>query len=225
MRKLIVMLLVLFLLTSVSFVAFAGEGILVSPNITATAVGPHQVDVSWEPAPGETTGYEVIRSKTDNPDLLTALGTVSANVYSYTDTSVSPSTSYYYAVTPIYLQSQSRGMDYQKALVTTPSNSSSLSSSYSTSTTLTSESTEQASATTNQTVIPKNQQDTSKVTTLKIGNPEMTVQGKTTVLDVAPKIENGRTLVPLRAISEALGAEVTWDEQTQTVTVISRQGN
>jgi hypothetical protein len=36
--------------------------------------------------------------------------------------------------------------------------------------------------------------------------------------DVPPVIENGRTLVPLRAIFEALNAQVEWDGATQTVT-------
>ncbi len=36
--------------------------------------------------------------------------------------------------------------------------------------------------------------------------------------DVPPFIENSRTLVPLRAIFEALGAEVKWDGDTKTVT-------
>ena len=35
--------------------------------------------------------------------------------------------------------------------------------------------------------------------------------------DVAPQIINDRTMVPLRAIFEALGAEVTWDDSTKTV--------
>ena len=38
--------------------------------------------------------------------------------------------------------------------------------------------------------------------------------------DQPPIIENGRTLVPLRAIFEALGAKVDWDESTQTVTAV-----
>ncbi len=37
------------------------------------------------------------------------------------------------------------------------------------------------------------------------------------VFDQPPIIKNDRTLVPLRAIFEALGAEVTWDETTRTV--------
>jgi len=36
--------------------------------------------------------------------------------------------------------------------------------------------------------------------------------------DQPPVIQNGRTLVPMRAIFEALGAEVKWDQVTQTVT-------
>lgn len=36
--------------------------------------------------------------------------------------------------------------------------------------------------------------------------------------DTQPTIENGRTLVPLRAIFDALGAQVQWDGDTQTVT-------
>ena len=37
-------------------------------------------------------------------------------------------------------------------------------------------------------------------------------------LDVPPMVENGRTLVPLRAIFEALGANVNWDNTTSTAT-------
>ena len=46
------------------------------------------------------------------------------------------------------------------------------------------------------------------------------VNEKSIVFDQPPVIENGRTLVPLRAIFEALGAEVKWNSKTQTVTAI-----
>ncbi len=36
---------------------------------------------------------------------------------------------------------------------------------------------------------------------------------------VKPMIENNRTLTPLRAVSEAYGAEVVWEEETQTITI------
>ena len=52
---------------------------------------------------------------------------------------------------------------------------------------------------------------------LKIGQKNAIVDGKTVELDVAPKIENGRTLVPIRFIAEALGCDVDWDSLTRTV--------
>lgn len=36
--------------------------------------------------------------------------------------------------------------------------------------------------------------------------------------DVPPTVVDGRTLVPVRAIFEALGATVAWDQETQTAT-------
>ncbi|TCP55495.1 copper amine oxidase-like protein [Tumebacillus sp. BK434] len=44
------------------------------------------------------------------------------------------------------------------------------------------------------------------------------VNGATLKVDQPAIVKNGRTLVPLRAIFEALGAEILWDEKTQTVT-------
>ncbi len=44
------------------------------------------------------------------------------------------------------------------------------------------------------------------------------VNGSVLTGDVAPFIQDGRVLVPMRAIFEALGANVTWDASTQTVT-------
>ena len=42
---------------------------------------------------------------------------------------------------------------------------------------------------------------------------------------VVPFTENDRTLVPLRIISESVGAEVGWDEETQTATVTGEGKN
>ncbi|NLD45833.1 MAG: copper amine oxidase N-terminal domain-containing protein [Clostridiaceae bacterium] len=44
------------------------------------------------------------------------------------------------------------------------------------------------------------------------------LNGKKLNFDSVPVIENGRTLVPMRAIFEALGAEVTWDDRNKSVT-------
>lgn len=55
--------------------------------------------------------------------------------------------------------------------------------------------------------------------TLQIGSCTMTKNGEAIELDVAPKLVGGRTLVPVRAVSEGLGANVEWNEETRTVTV------
>ena len=48
--------------------------------------------------------------------------------------------------------------------------------------------------------------------------PVVNLDGKRLSFEVAPIIENDRTLVPLRAIFEAIGAHVEWDASTNTVT-------
>jgi len=48
--------------------------------------------------------------------------------------------------------------------------------------------------------------------------PNIIIDGQKLSFDVPPAVENGRTLVPLRAIFEALAANVSWDNTTQTVT-------
>lgn len=49
------------------------------------------------------------------------------------------------------------------------------------------------------------------------------INGTPVEFDQPPVIVNDRTLVPFRTVFEALGAEVGWDEATQTVTG-TRQG-
>lgn len=52
------------------------------------------------------------------------------------------------------------------------------------------------------------------------GTPVVYLNGQQLSFDVAPRIENGRTLVPLRAIFEAVGANVQWDAATSTVKAV-----
>lgn len=46
------------------------------------------------------------------------------------------------------------------------------------------------------------------------------VDGEYIPSDVDPTIRSGRTMLPLRAAGEALGAQVTWDQVTKTATAI-----
>lgn len=56
----------------------------------------------------------------------------------------------------------------------------------------------------------------------KKGNKEIKafVNGKHPVFDVPPVIKSGRTLVPIRAISQSLGATVTWNPEDQTAIIV-----
>lgn len=44
------------------------------------------------------------------------------------------------------------------------------------------------------------------------GSKNFTVNGETKTMDVAAKTINGRTMIPMRAFSEAIGADVTYDQ-------------
>ena len=57
---------------------------------------------------------------------------------------------------------------------------------------------------------------------LTINNTTVTYQdGSTSTLDVAPFIQDARTMVPVRFVSEFTGSQVHWDAESQTVTITS----
>ena len=47
----------------------------------------------------------------------------------------------------------------------------------------------------------------------------MQVGNKTQTIDVPAVSVNGRTMLPLRAVAEALQCNVQWDNSTKTVTI------
>lgn len=56
---------------------------------------------------------------------------------------------------------------------------------------------------------------------VRIGSHIAEVNGSQKQLDVAPILVNGTTLVPLRFLSESLGAQVDWSNQTRLVTIVT----
>lgn len=54
---------------------------------------------------------------------------------------------------------------------------------------------------------------------LKIGSKTATVNGEEKTLLTAPYIKNSRTMVPVRFISENMGADVSWEQKTETVNI------
>jgi hypothetical protein len=57
---------------------------------------------------------------------------------------------------------------------------------------------------------------------VKVGSNLATVNGREIPLEVPALMLNNRTLVPVRFISESLGAEVDWIIKTQTVSINQR---
>ena len=66
---------------------------------------------------------------------------------------------------------------------------------------------------------PYLQKRTVATVSLKIGSPYTYANNQVTEIEAAPFVENNRTYVPVRVISESLGAEVGWNGETQEVTI------
>lgn len=60
---------------------------------------------------------------------------------------------------------------------------------------------------------------------LTIGSYSAEVNGTGTILDQKPQLKNGRTMIPIRFVSEALGAIVRWHEESNTVAIYTNVNN
>lgn len=60
---------------------------------------------------------------------------------------------------------------------------------------------------------------------LTVGQSTAIVNSKTVTLAAKAEVINGSTMVPLRFVSEALGADVKWDNATSTAIITSPAGN
>ena len=59
----------------------------------------------------------------------------------------------------------------------------------------------------------------NKVIVLQIDSDIAFVNGEKKQLDVPARLVNGRSMVPLRFVGEAVGADVHWDSETLTVSI------
>lgn len=58
-----------------------------------------------------------------------------------------------------------------------------------------------------------------RIAQVTIGSKTMLVNGVTINMDVAPEITDGRTMLPIRWMGQALGATIDWDAEARSVTV------
>ena len=74
-------------------------------------------------------------------------------------------------------------------------------------------------------MVSKYEEDTYFSTmSVTIGESEIDIDGEIVPIDESnsvPYVENGRTMMPVRGLAEAIGADVSYDDSTQTVTVES----
>ncbi|AGK99886.1 stalk domain-containing protein [Desulfoscipio gibsoniae] len=61
--------------------------------------------------------------------------------------------------------------------------------------------------------------DAGKVLTLTIGSPNVLVDGVQSTIDCTPEIVSERTFLPLRFVSENLGAQVSYEDQTKEIII------
>lgn len=61
----------------------------------------------------------------------------------------------------------------------------------------------------------------STTVSLDVGAATATVNGTEVALDVPGQIIGGSTYVPLRFVGESLSAQVNWDQETRTVTIVT----
>lgn len=55
--------------------------------------------------------------------------------------------------------------------------------------------------------------------TLQVDSNTINIGNRSISIDTAPVIMNGRTLIPVRGVSEAMGGNVNWNNDTKTVTI------
>lgn len=58
-----------------------------------------------------------------------------------------------------------------------------------------------------------------KTVKVPVGQKTISVDGRPVTMDTAAVIKDGRTLLPVRPIGEALGAKIGWDDKTSTVKI------
>jgi uncharacterized repeat protein (TIGR02543 family) len=200
----------------------SGGTITKSPDQSSYAPGTI-VTLTATPAAGYTfTGWEW--NKSDSPTIppivtMDADKTVTATFTALPTYTLTPSASLWGTITPNTVQTVLQGgsttftivpsAGYHIADVSVDGVSQGIVSSYSF-----------TNVTSNRTITARFEQEKKQtVMVLQIGNSMFTVNGGSATLDSPPVIKNGRTLVPIRAIIEALGGTVGWDGMKREATV------
>jgi len=172
-------------------------------NLRAAAESMTAITLTWDDKATTETGYEIER-KTENGSY-SVVNIRGVDAETYTDTGLQPGTKYTYKI-KAYNSTMESLYSYE------------------------------ASATTEEPLliqIPiltddsidiskvEEEKETTYTTIIKlgIGNPVYTVNDKGMTMDATPQIIEGRTMLPIRYVAEALGATVLWDNEDKKTTI------
>lgn len=179
--------------------------VILAPTIPTSTAGSNAETfesgsrIMWQPVNG--LGYRLFRSTSKG-----SLGISVTDFYitstSYADVNVEPNTTYYYTVKPVIAEARPfEGIDEKlgstiATYVVTTGNQTYKAGSY------------------------------KHFIMLKLESPNMSVDGINQEVDpgrgTTPLVIAGRTMVPIRAVVEAMGGTVEWDGSTQKITLKAR---
>lgn len=172
-------------------------------SLTVSAVSPTEIKVSWvKSIYGIASGFSIERKSAGGAYSETA--TVGADALSYSDPLLTPGKQYFYHVRAWYDGQNGKRYwsDYSNEMgITTPGqNTSNLQSS-------------------------TNQQNNStlssgaKVISFTLGQRNYQVNGQTQLMETAPISVEGRTMLPVKYLTDPLKAGLAWSAQEQKVTI------
>jgi len=177
-----------------------------TPTTTAPAAGSSSADafesgsrIMWQPASG--LGYRLFRS-TAKSDLGISVTDFYITSTSYADVNVESNTTYYYTIKPVIAEAKPLDGIEEKLGGTIAT----------------------FTVTTGSKIYKPGSY--KHFIMLKLDNPQMSVDGVSQEVDpgrdTSPMTISGRTMVPIRAVVEAMGGTVGWDGSTQKITLTAR---
>lgn len=159
------------------------------------------VKLTWSPSKNKY-GYRIFRSETEGERGI-SISDFAVNGNEYVDVNIDSYTEYYYTVCPVEkeaklnkktgeLTAEKLGSISEYITVTTPE-------------------------------IATETDSERQFILMEIGEETMLADGESVEIDpgrgTAPVIQSGRTLVPIRAIVEAMGGDVDWDEDERMISI------
>lgn len=156
----------------------------------AEALSGSEIKLTWPDSSKYETGFNITRAEGNTVTPIK----VPANTTTYLDKGLKPNTSYRYTITAVNETSKTSSLPLTRYATTKPG-------------------------------LVKPDSDIYKKVeaVLQIGSPHMIINGESKEIDpgkgTIPVIVEGRTLVPIKAIIDAVGGTLSWDEAEKRVTI------